>query len=272
MEGPPANVDHGQRSAALLQSESVAPPSNIEDPTIVRQRCRCTITRRGVVMVACVILVLLSFSLLCALSIKSEGASDPSTSVFSVLACMILGSVRDYSVADLTLFFFCLFSAFAFVPLVVLRVAHCVAALGEAREARINQERGERHRRQQLRRCEDFVVSEIDLDGDGDTSSRTGDGNCAICLESFQVGEHCRRLPCDHVFHADCSDGWLREHHSCPNCRYDVRAPEDIQEADAAVAQAGRRRQCRTLVVLLAVLGLLLWFRFTVLRSYVRLP
>ena len=32
---------------------------------------------------------------------------------------------------------------------------------------------------------------------------------CSICLESFSVGQHTRRLPCSHVFHANCIDEWL---------------------------------------------------------------
>eukprot|EP00746_Dinoflagellata_sp_MGD_P039419 gnl/MRDRNA2_/MRDRNA2_195059_c0_seq1.p1 gnl/MRDRNA2_/MRDRNA2_195059_c0~~gnl/MRDRNA2_/MRDRNA2_195059_c0_seq1.p1 ORF type:complete len:180 (+),score=26.45 gnl/MRDRNA2_/MRDRNA2_195059_c0_seq1:245-784(+) len=174
---------------------------------------------------------------------------------------MILGSraVRNYSVADLMLFFLCILSACAVVPLVVLRVAQCIAAQEEARGARVREERRERLHQRQLRRCEEFVVSDLDVGDDGCTSSETEHGNCAICLESFQVGELCRKLPCRHVFHAECCEGWLREHHSCPNCRCDVRAPEDIQEADAAVAQAAQRHRRFRCLVVLTLFGAFLW-------------
>lgn len=43
---------------------------------------------------------------------------------------------------------------------------------------------------------------------------------CAVCLESFKVGDKCRLLPnCQHCFHAPCVDVWLRETPFCPVCR-----------------------------------------------------
>jgi hypothetical protein len=32
---------------------------------------------------------------------------------------------------------------------------------------------------------------------------------CAVCLNAFEAGEHCKALPCSHVFHAYCIDKWL---------------------------------------------------------------
>lgn len=45
---------------------------------------------------------------------------------------------------------------------------------------------------------------------------------CAVCLEAFADGDVQRTLPCFHVFHRKCVDGWLVEHNRCPTCRHDV--------------------------------------------------
>ena len=43
---------------------------------------------------------------------------------------------------------------------------------------------------------------------------------CAICLEEFQVREFLRVLPCDHEFHRDCIDPWLKKRSRfCPICK-----------------------------------------------------
>lgn len=47
------------------------------------------------------------------------------------------------------------------------------------------------------------------------------DTNCAICQESVQTGVRLRS--CQHTFHGDCIDQWLRLNTRCPVCRHDVR-------------------------------------------------
>ncbi|KAM6557541.1 hypothetical protein CsatB_004560 [Cannabis sativa] len=55
-----------------------------------------------------------------------------------------------------------------------------------------------------------------------------GDGfidgtDCSVCLNEFQEEESVRLLPkCNHAFHIQCIDTWLRSHSNCPLCRAQV--------------------------------------------------
>lgn len=53
------------------------------------------------------------------------------------------------------------------------------------------------------------------------TSSCCGD-RCTICLDDFVDGESCRVFACNHVFHSNCIDPWLKNHLTCPICRDSV--------------------------------------------------
>ena len=47
---------------------------------------------------------------------------------------------------------------------------------------------------------------------------------CAICVDEFIAGETVKVLPCNHFFHPQCIDEWLRSHSSlCPLCKMDVK-------------------------------------------------
>eukprot|EP00746_Dinoflagellata_sp_MGD_P133482 gnl/MRDRNA2_/MRDRNA2_67172_c0_seq2.p1 gnl/MRDRNA2_/MRDRNA2_67172_c0~~gnl/MRDRNA2_/MRDRNA2_67172_c0_seq2.p1 ORF type:complete len:349 (-),score=37.73 gnl/MRDRNA2_/MRDRNA2_67172_c0_seq2:30-1076(-) len=86
---------------------------------------------------------------------------------------------------------------------------------------------------------------------------------CAICLESLAPGESCRRVPCAHIFHANCLDGWLQDCHTCPSCRADVRALDDVQEQESE-QQNQRRRMIRIFITILCSLAI-----FCLLHDYV---
>jgi hypothetical protein len=45
---------------------------------------------------------------------------------------------------------------------------------------------------------------------------------CAVCLDSFHVGDPLRLLPCAHTFHRFCVDKWLVEKKKCPMCKADM--------------------------------------------------
>ncbi|KAF2299247.1 hypothetical protein GH714_031107 [Hevea brasiliensis] len=52
------------------------------------------------------------------------------------------------------------------------------------------------------------------------------DGECAICLEEWEVGGLAKEMPCKHRFHPNCIEKWLGIHGSCPVCRYKMPVDE----------------------------------------------
>ena len=63
-----------------------------------------------------------------------------------------------------------------------------------------------------------------------------GEGECIICMQSYEQGEHIQRLPCLHAFHLECSRPWFSSQQegrnrgsrggmggpSCPVCKHSV--------------------------------------------------
>lgn len=48
-------------------------------------------------------------------------------------------------------------------------------------------------------------------------------GFCSICQANLEDGERIRAVSkCQHLFHADCLEPWLRANNSCPLCRIDI--------------------------------------------------
>ena len=91
-------------------------------------------------------------------------------------------------------------------------------------------------------RLPSFAVADIADDADAPTSSGSDGGapapaaalqQCTICLERFETGQRARRLPCAHVFHAECVDRWLTGSSCvCPGCGKGVK-PEPNTAAGA---------------------------------------
>ncbi|CAA0817203.1 E3 ubiquitin-protein ligase RHA2A [Striga hermonthica] len=71
-----------------------------------------------------------------------------------------------------------------------------------------------------------ILCEQMNLNGDlstracwSDAADRVG-SDCVVCLNQICEGDHVRSLPCGHVFHKDCLDGWLNQMNlNCPLCR-----------------------------------------------------
>ncbi|KAF7274025.1 hypothetical protein GWI33_013289 [Rhynchophorus ferrugineus] len=55
-----------------------------------------------------------------------------------------------------------------------------------------------------------------------DKNSSDGQMSCVICLEDFREHETIKKLPCNHTFHINCIDHWLKINGTCPLCRSDI--------------------------------------------------
>ncbi|XP_027343190.1 putative RING-H2 finger protein ATL21A [Abrus precatorius] len=56
--------------------------------------------------------------------------------------------------------------------------------------------------------------------GESGRLPKPNDNVCSICLSEYQPKEMLRTIPeCNHYFHSNCIDGWLKMNASCPLCR-----------------------------------------------------
>ncbi|KAJ6432291.1 hypothetical protein OIU84_019517 [Salix udensis] len=82
------------------------------------------------------------------------------------------------------------------------------------------------------------------------------DGECAICLEEWELGGAVKEMPCKHRFHGGCVEKWLKIHGNCPVCRY--KMPVDEEELGKKIDEGegeGERRVEREIWVSFAFNG-----------------
>ena len=54
--------------------------------------------------------------------------------------------------------------------------------------------------------------------------------HCSICLGEYEEGEELCRLPCAHIYHAECINSWCSNHTRCPLCNVDLEGEEPSAE------------------------------------------
>ena len=48
------------------------------------------------------------------------------------------------------------------------------------------------------------------------------DQECSICLEEFKINEELIKIDCNHYFHSQCINDWIKFNGSCPLCRLNL--------------------------------------------------
>ncbi|XP_069152470.1 E3 ubiquitin-protein ligase MPSR1-like [Solanum lycopersicum] len=64
--------------------------------------------------------------------------------------------------------------------------------------------------------------SSIELLEPMEADERNSNDECLICLDELGEETDVLRLPCSHMFHAECITKWLQNSHYCPLCRFEM--------------------------------------------------
>ncbi|RDY02181.1 E3 ubiquitin-protein ligase RHA2A, partial [Mucuna pruriens] len=70
------------------------------------------------------------------------------------------------------------------------------------------------------------------------SGAAVADNPCVVCQASFQDGDQVRMLPCRHVFHRRCFDGWLHHYKfNCPLCRSPLLSDQRVALTERRLGQ-----------------------------------
>ncbi|XP_006349597.1 E3 ubiquitin-protein ligase RING1-like [Solanum tuberosum] len=64
--------------------------------------------------------------------------------------------------------------------------------------------------------------SSIELLEPMEADERNSNDECLVCLDELGEETEVVRLPCSHMFHAECITKWLENSHYCPLCRFEM--------------------------------------------------
>ncbi|XP_015054997.2 E3 ubiquitin-protein ligase SDIR1-like [Solanum pennellii] len=64
--------------------------------------------------------------------------------------------------------------------------------------------------------------SSIELLEPVEANERNSNDECLVCLDELGEETQVVRLPCSHMFHAECITKWLENSHYCPLCRFEM--------------------------------------------------
>ena len=82
----------------------------------------------------------------------------------------------------------------------------------------------QREQRERNGQRDDDVKYTGDELGMGEVQTSSSQHECCVCLEVMPQGEQVRILPCRHVFHHECIEGWFNQHKfTCPMCKMDLK-------------------------------------------------
>ena len=55
---------------------------------------------------------------------------------------------------------------------------------------------------------------------------------CMICLLDFKNDDKVQYLPCQHIFHHECINEWVKYKNECPTCRNQIETEEEEREEE----------------------------------------
>ena len=50
--------------------------------------------------------------------------------------------------------------------------------------------------------------------------------SCTVCCDVIALGSKGMFMPCGHIYHPDCLQPWLKDHNTCPVCRFELPTEE----------------------------------------------
>ena len=83
---------------------------------------------------------------------------------------------------------------------------------------------------------------------DAEMLGSDGKAECSICMDNVEIGTEVTVLPCQHWFHFECIESWLKEHDTCPHCRKPItpEAQRQNQQASQGARRSSRRSNSMT--------------------------